>query len=134
MLTTQYLEEADQLADQIAILHGGRIVAHGTPDELKAHVPGGLVELQFNDDDQLTRGTTGARRPARGQPGSTRRCSSPAPARSPRWPTCSSRLDDAGIEPTGFSRQLPTLDDVFFKILDDDDDDNDKETRHAHAH
>ena len=44
------------------------------------------------------------------------------------------RLDDAGIEPTGFSRQLPTLDAVFFKILDDDDDDNDKETRHAHAH
>jgi hypothetical protein len=39
------------------------------------------------------------------------------------------RLDDRGIEPTGFSRQLPTLDDAFFKILDDD-----KEDRHASAH
>ncbi len=44
------------------------------------------------------------------------------------------RLDDSGIEPTEFSRQLPTLDDVFFKILDDDDDDDDKEDRHASAH
>ena len=52
-LTTQYLEEADQLADRIAILHDGRIVAGGTPDELKAMVPSGRVELEFGAEDQL---------------------------------------------------------------------------------
>ncbi|MGH3668995.1 MAG: ABC transporter ATP-binding protein, partial [Acidimicrobiia bacterium] len=52
-LTTQYLEEADRLADQIAILHGGRVVADGTPEELKAMVPAGLVELDFVDEADL---------------------------------------------------------------------------------
>src|SRR6266540_169822 len=52
-LTTQYLEEADRLADEIAILHGGRIVASGTSDELKAMVPTGLVELEFGEEAQL---------------------------------------------------------------------------------
>ncbi len=52
-LTTQYLEEADQLADDIAILHAGRIVARGTPAELKAEVPTGHVELEFSDQGEL---------------------------------------------------------------------------------
>ncbi len=67
-LTTQYLEEADHLADEIAILHGGRIVASGTPDELKATVPTGLVELEFGEAGQLAAAQTGTRRAARGQP------------------------------------------------------------------
>ena len=68
-LTTQYLEEADHLADKIAILHGGRIVAGGTPDELKAMVPTGLVELEFADEAAIARGAASARRAARRQPG-----------------------------------------------------------------
>src|SRR6187455_48362 len=48
-LTTQYLEEADQLASRIAMLDGGRIVAQGTPAELKRLVPGGSVRLEFGD-------------------------------------------------------------------------------------
>jgi ABC-2 type transport system ATP-binding protein len=54
-LTTQYLEEADQLADRIALLDHGRIVAEGTPDELKRLVPGGHVELRFADVAALDR-------------------------------------------------------------------------------
>ncbi|WP_414944667.1 ATP-binding cassette domain-containing protein [Amycolatopsis sp. cmx-11-32] len=48
-LTTQYLEEADQLADRVAVLDGGRVVALGTPDELKRRVPGGHMQLKFPD-------------------------------------------------------------------------------------
>jgi ABC-2 type transport system ATP-binding protein len=52
-LTTQYLEEADQLADRIAVLDAGRIIAEGTPAELKRLVPGGHVTLQFDDPVRL---------------------------------------------------------------------------------
>ena len=68
-LTTQYLEEADHLADEIAILHGGRIVASGTPDELKAMVPTGLVELEFGEEEQLAAAQRALGEQARGQPG-----------------------------------------------------------------
>ena len=53
MLTTQYLDEADQLADRIAVLDSGRIVAEGTPAELKRRVPGGTISLHLNDIDGL---------------------------------------------------------------------------------
>jgi daunorubicin resistance ABC transporter ATP-binding subunit len=52
-LTTQLLEEADQLADHIAVLNKGKLVAEGTPDELRALVPGGRITLQFPDQRQL---------------------------------------------------------------------------------
>ena len=55
LLTTQYLEEADRLADRIALLDGGRIVAEGTPAELKRLVPGGSVRLEFGDEAALDR-------------------------------------------------------------------------------
>jgi ABC-2 type transport system ATP-binding protein len=53
MLTTQYLDEADQLADRIAVLDSGRIVAEGTPAELKRRVPGGTISLHLNHLDEL---------------------------------------------------------------------------------
>jgi ABC-2 type transport system ATP-binding protein len=52
-LTTQYLEEADQLADRIAVLNHGRLVAQGTPDQLKRQVPGSHVRLRFTDVHEL---------------------------------------------------------------------------------
>jgi ABC-2 type transport system ATP-binding protein len=58
LLTTQYLEEADQLADRIGVLDGGRLVAEGTAAELKRRVPGGHVTVQFVDAEKLTTAAT----------------------------------------------------------------------------
>jgi ABC-2 type transport system ATP-binding protein len=58
LLTTQYLEEADRLANRIAVLDGGRVVAEGTPGELKRLVPGGSIRLEFGDEAQLARAAT----------------------------------------------------------------------------
>ncbi len=52
-LTTQYLEEADQIADQVAVLDHGAIVAQGPPDELKRRIPGGHARLTFGDAASL---------------------------------------------------------------------------------
>ena len=60
-LTTQYLEEADHLADRIAVLDHGRLVAEGTPAELKRLIPGGHVSLRFADAADLERGGQDAR-------------------------------------------------------------------------
>jgi ABC-2 type transport system ATP-binding protein len=51
MLTTHYLEEADELASRLAILDGGRVVAEGTPDELKAELRGDSIQLEIADPD-----------------------------------------------------------------------------------
>lgn len=126
-LTTQYLDEADHLADEIAILHGGRIVASGTPDELKAMVPTGVVELEFGVEAQLA----AAQRALRGRHAVSRADSKLVVATTGSVAEIADmfiQLKDGGIEPTGFSRQLPTLDDVFFTVLDED-----KEERYASA-
>jgi ABC-2 type transport system ATP-binding protein len=126
-LTTQYLEEADRLADDIAILHSGRIVARGTPDELKAMVPAGLVELEFGEEAQLS-----AAERALGEQHEIDRVDSKLVVATTGSVADMAdlfiRLNDRGIEPSEFSRQQPTLDDVFFKFLDEE-----KEDRRASA-
>ena len=67
LLTTQYLDEADQLADRIAVLDRGKLVAEGTPDELKRRIPGGHIRLQFADAAVLKRPPASGRGDARRQ-------------------------------------------------------------------
>ena len=93
-LTTQYLEEADQLADQIAVLDQGHLVAQGTPGELKRQVPGSHIQLRFTNVAATGRGGAD---PARLHPG--RR---PDPAGSGQW------RDEAAAGPAGPARR--TLD------------------------
>jgi len=113
-LTTQYLDEADELADRIAVLDRGRIVAEGTPDELKRRLPGGHVRLQFAeppalraaaalfddataDEEQLV-----LRVPGSGDVATLRHLLT--------------KLDEAQIAVAELSIHSPDLDDVFFAV------------------
>jgi ABC-2 type transport system ATP-binding protein len=113
-LTTQYLEEADQLANRIAVLDQGRIVAQGTPDELKRRAPGTHVRLRFTSLFELDAA-------ARILPGSTRddqeltlRVPSDGGSRSLR--ALLDRLDEHDINAEEFSVHTPDLDDVFLAL------------------
>jgi ABC-2 type transport system ATP-binding protein len=123
-LTTQYLEEADELADTIAVLHHGTIIAKGTANELKSLVPGGLVKFTFHDEEQLI----AAIGVLKNEFEITERDHLTLTVA-----TCGSttqiakvfiRLRDAKLEPTDFSQQIPTLDDVFFKLTSNKTEEN----------
>ena len=113
-LTTQYLDEADALADQIAVLDHGRIVAQGSADQLKAQIPGGHVQLEFASAEALElaaqtldgaageEGRLVLRVPNDGSVASLRRLLG--------------ELDEREIEVERLSTHTPDLDDVFFAV------------------
>jgi ABC-2 type transport system ATP-binding protein len=113
-LTTQYLEEADQLADRIAVLDHGRIVAEGTAEELKRRIPGGHVRLRFTDVRELD---TAARLlgNALSEPDSLT-LTVPSDGSRRALKDLLDRLDDASIEVDGITVHTPDLDDVFFSL------------------
>ena len=114
LLTTQYLEEADELADRIAVLDEGQIVAEGTPNELKRLVPGGHIRLSFASTaevDAAARLLADATRddvalsltvPTTGGAGALR--------------SILARLDHAHVDVGDLSIHTPDLDDVFFAL------------------
>ncbi|MFJ2766246.1 ATP-binding cassette domain-containing protein [Streptomyces sp. NPDC087300] len=113
-LTTQYLEEADELADRIAVLHGGKLVAEGTPDELKRLVPGGYVRLRFADVAELARAEGELRTGARGDDPLTLQVPSDGSVKSVK--ALLDRVDRAGLDVEGLALDSPDLDDVFFAV------------------
>nr|WP_306320489.1 MULTISPECIES: ATP-binding cassette domain-containing protein [unclassified Streptomyces] len=121
-LTTQYLEEADQLADRIAVLDGGRIVAEGTADELKAQIPGSHVRLRFNDTDEYERAAAAFPGSARDDQELALRIASDGDLTALR--TLFDRLDTAGVQAADFSVHTPDLDDVFLALTGDGTDAN----------
>jgi ABC-2 type transport system ATP-binding protein len=114
LLTTQQLEEADELADRIAVLDGGRIVAEGTPDELKRLVPGGHIRLRFADAAALDRASRLLDESARDEAGLALTVPSDGGVRALR--TVLDRLDAASLEVDDLSIHTPDLDDVFFAL------------------
>jgi ABC-2 type transport system ATP-binding protein len=115
-LTTQYLEEADQLADRIAVLDRGRIVAEGSPAELKRLVPGGHVTLQFADVAALGTAAVALGGEITDPDGLTLQVPGDGGARSLR--ALLDRLDAAGVEPASLQVHTPDLDDVFLALTE----------------
>jgi ABC-2 type transport system ATP-binding protein len=114
LLTTQYLEEADRLAGQIALLDGGRVVAQGTPSELKRLVPGGSVRLEFDDAAALERAARAIGGGSRDDQGLALELPNHGGVHSLR--VLLDRLDAAAIEVAGLSVQSANLDDVFLSL------------------
>ena len=113
-LTTQYLDEADQLADQIAVLNEGRLVAQGTPDELKRQIPGTHVRLRFSTVAELDAAERVLTDSTRDDEAMTLRVPSDGGTKSLR--ALLDRLDEYSISAEGFSVHTPDLDDVFLAL------------------
>ncbi|WP_395576926.1 ATP-binding cassette domain-containing protein [Streptomyces sp. BK79] len=113
-LTTQYLEEADELADRIAVLNDGKIAAEGTAAELKRLVPGGHVRLRFTDPVSYQAAALALNQATRDDDALALQIPSDGSQRELRsildW------LDSAGIEADELTVHTPDLDDVFFAL------------------
>nr|WSW64418.1 ATP-binding cassette domain-containing protein [Streptomyces sp. NBC_00998] len=113
-LTTQYLEEADQLADRIAVLNNGKIAAEGTAEELKRLIPGGHVKLRFSDPAAYQAAAAVLGEVARDDEALALQIPSDGSQRDLR--SVLDRLDAAGIEADELTVHTPDLDDVFFAL------------------
>jgi ABC-2 type transport system ATP-binding protein len=122
LLTTQYLEEADQLADQIAVLAAGKVIAGGTSEQLKQRSGGQRLEITATRPGQLATATailarvTGAQPTV--QPGAGR-ASVPIEHDAGSIAATATELAAAGIDLSGFAVRQPTLDEVFFNLTGD---------------
>ncbi|WP_404949894.1 ATP-binding cassette domain-containing protein [Streptomyces sp. ARC12] len=118
-LTTQYLEEADELADRIAVLNNGKIAAEGSAEELKRLIPGGHIRLRFTDPDAYRSAAGALREVTRDDEALALRIPSDGSQRELRsildW------LDSAEIEADELTVHTPDLDDVFFALTGNDD-------------
>lgn len=116
LLTTQYLEEADALADTIGVLHDGRIVAEGTADELKRHIGGEYVDLTFKDASDYAKAQSVLKN-AETTDGSLR-LTVPVARKVKDLRAVLAALDAVRIEPEELAIRKPTLDDVFMQLTD----------------
>ncbi|REK91390.1 ATP-binding cassette domain-containing protein [Streptomyces inhibens] len=113
-LTTQYLEEADQLADRIAVLDHGKLVAEGTADELKRLIPGGHISLRFADPSGLESAAALFASAARDNEALTLQI--PGDGSIPALRAVLDALDNASVKAEALTVRTPDLDDVFLTL------------------
>jgi len=113
-LTTQYLEEADQLAHRVAVLDRGKLVAEGTPEELKRRIPGGHIRLQFTDATVLANAARIFGEVSRDDDALTLQISTDGGVRSLR--ALLDQLEQEHIEVDALTVHTPDLDDVYFAL------------------
>jgi ABC-2 type transport system ATP-binding protein len=119
ILTTQYLDEADQLADEIVVLDAGRVIADGSPSELKSRIGGDRLDIVVRDAADLAptveiiQRVTGATAEVDHD---RRRVSAPAADRMAAMTAAFAALGSAGIEPEDLAVRRPTLDEVFMRL------------------
>ncbi|WP_049570798.1 ATP-binding cassette domain-containing protein [Streptomyces sp. SBT349] len=119
LLTTQYLEEADHLADTIAVVDHGKVIARGTSDELKTQTGGDVVEVVVHDREHIERAEEVLRRLGDGETSlvtHTRKLSVPAAGGAKLLAEVIRELDGRGIEIDDIGLRRPTLDDVFISL------------------
>ncbi|PZG19180.1 daunorubicin/doxorubicin resistance ABC transporter ATP-binding protein DrrA [Nonomuraea aridisoli] len=123
LLTTQYLEEADQLADRISVIDAGRVVAEGTPAELKAKLGGDRLDVVVHDPARLAEAAEIVARAADGPPEvdqDTRRVSAPVGERVAALTGVLAAFAEAGVEAEDVAVRRPTLDEVFLSLTGGD--------------
>ena len=119
LLTTQYLDEADRLADEIVVVETGRVIAKGTPEHLKAQVFGDRLDLLVADGDDLGAACEVVARVAAATPevdAETRRISAPVADRVAALASVLPALEEANVAVEDVGLRRPTLDDVFLHL------------------
>jgi ABC-2 type transport system ATP-binding protein len=119
LLTTQYLDEADQLAHRIVIVDGGRTVAEGTPDELKRRIGGTVIEVHARSDDDVPALAGALRRVDHGDvqiDAATRRISVGADGEADELAAALRSLQATGVEIEDIALRRPNLDEVFLAL------------------
>ncbi|MBN6037057.1 ATP-binding cassette domain-containing protein [Amycolatopsis sp. 195334CR] len=119
LLTTQYLDEADQLADRIAVIDHGRVIAEGSPGELKSRIGGDRIDVIPHHAADLAKAAEALKTLLGGEPDvdpDTRRISVRVTGHAAALPGVVRALDDAGVRLDDLALRLPTLDEVFLQL------------------